>query len=155
MNKYISFLCADIKNACRQDSIPVPFNRETTFEEEMEAVEKWATGTDEPPSLSQKCGLSIEQFPPVETLTENEIEIIIHEFKEMMSTWNMEVDFPSDLPKTRAYPLLINLLNEAAWYLPGGTLHFDFCTGYAPDCELKEYCPCLKHWDNPLEQASE
>ena len=150
MNTYLSFLRADIKNAFRQDSTTVHTKCKTTFEEEMEAVEKWATGIDEPPSLSHQCGLSIEQFPPVETLADDEIDIIIHDFQEMLSTWNMEVDFPSDLPKKRAYPLLINLLNEAAWYLPGGTLHFDFCTGYAPDCELKEYCPCLKHWDDPV-----
>ncbi len=151
MNKYITFLRTDIKNAYRQNPTSVHVDRETSFEEEMEAVEKWATGTNEPLSLSHQCGLSIEQFPPVETLTEDEIEIIILDFEEMLRTWNMEVDFPSDLPKARAYPLLINILNEAAWYLPGGTLHFDFCTGFAPDCKLKEYCPCLKHWDEPFE----
>ena len=26
-------------------------------------------------------------------------------------------------------------------------MHFDFCSGYAPDCELKEHCPCLEIWN--------
>jgi hypothetical protein len=26
-------------------------------------------------------------------------------------------------------------------------MSFDFCTGYAPDCVFKEYCPCREFWD--------
>jgi hypothetical protein len=28
-----------------------------------------------------------------------------------------------------------------------GDMTFDFCTGYAPDCIFKEYCPCLEIWN--------
>jgi len=152
MNPYIPHLITDIKNAHRPDSFCNRADRSATFEEEMEAVENYATGTNIPPSLSHQCGLSIEQFPPAEKLTEDEMQTIIDAFQEMLSTRNMVADLPSGLPISRAYPLVIDLLKEDGWYLPGGTLHFDFCTGYAPDCELKEYCPCLKYWN---EQDSE
>ncbi len=32
-----------------------------------------------------------------------------------------------------------------------GSMSFDFCSGYAPDCEFKEYCPCLEIWNEPLD----
>ena len=146
MNSYIPFLLIDIKNSHHPSSerhIESPIS----FEEEMEEVEKWAAGVDIPPALGHQCNLSLEQFPPVEMLSEDEMKIIMIAFQEMLTTWNMEADFPLGLPVSRAYPLLINLLNEAAWYIPGGTFHFDFCTGYAPECELKEYCPCLEFWN--------
>jgi len=143
MRRYIHQLLEDIKNAHRPRDQK---KSEPTFEEEMEAVENWAQGRGQiPQSLSVQCGLSIEQFPPVERLSEEDIELIMDAFQEMVSTWNLAVDFPENLPLARAYPLLINILSREAWYLPGGTLHFDFCTGNAPDCELKEYCPCLEY----------
>jgi hypothetical protein len=113
----------------------------------MEIVEDYATGQNIPPSLSHQCGLLPEQFPPEAMLTEREMQIIIDAFQEMLSTRHIAADFPSGLPASRVYPLLVGLLKEEAWYFPGGMLHFDFCTGYAPDCELKEYCPCLKYWN--------
>ncbi len=146
MHPYIPHLLEDIKNAHRYDCSDSRQESKMTFEEEMEEVEKWATGIDIPPTLGHQCNLSFEQFPPVEMLTEDEMKIIIYALHEMLSTWNMEADIPSEVPTSRAYPLIISLLKEEAWYLPGGTLHFDFCDGYAPDCELKEYCPCLEYW---------
>jgi hypothetical protein len=147
MEKYVFQLMESIKKAHR----PVPAGnfppRVISFEEEMEAVEKWASGDDRPPSLGYKCGLTPEQFPPPDKLTEDQMVSISYAFQEMLETWNLRADFPSNLPVSRAYPLLITILEKEAWYLPGGALVFDFCTGYAPDCEMKEYCPCLKYWN--------
>ena len=152
MNPYVLYLLDDIKNAHRANSASNQESKPITFEEEMEAVENYATGTNIPPSLSHECGLSIDQFPPGSMLTEIEMQTIIDAFQEMLSTWNQSADFPPELPVSRAYPLLIGLLNEEAWFLPGGTLHHDFCTGNAPDCELKEYCPCLKYWNENVKE---
>lgn len=148
MRSYITYLLKDIKKAHRPSTSPDFPEIAVSFEEEMEEVEKWVTGTNIPSSLGLQCGLSFEQFPPHDQLAQEEVEAIMVAFHEMLSTWNMQVDFPDCLPHSRAYPLLINILKEEGWYLPGGTLHFDFCTGYAPECELKEYCPCLKYWNS-------
>ncbi len=118
------------------------------FDEEMEAVEKWVSGDDPPPSLGYKCGLTPEMFPPPEKLTEEQMNLIGEAFHNMLITWNLQASFPSNLPNSRAYPLLVSLLEKEAWDLPGGTLVFDFCTGYAPDCVMKEYCACLKFWND-------
>ena|SRR5687767_4534677 len=146
MIRYVTILLEEIKNACKTDSGNSDPEPTMTFEEQMEAVEDYAQGRNSPPSLSQRCGLTPEQFPPVESFTEKELKLIIDAFQDMLCTWNIMADFPSKLPRERAYPLLISILNEEAWYLPGGMLHLDFCTGYAPDCELQEYCPCKEYW---------
>jgi len=146
MKTYITQLLADIQSAHRPDSVDNHVEAPVTFEEEMEVVDNYTSGTNIPPSLSLQCGLSKEQFPPTDKLTDTEVHTIIDAFQEMLSTWHINADFPSGVPDDRAYPLLIGLLDEEAWYFPGGMLHFDFCTGYAPECELKEYCPCLEYW---------
>ncbi|HZV70289.1 MAG TPA: hypothetical protein VFG10_12125 [Saprospiraceae bacterium] len=147
MHPYIPHLLIDILNAHRKDVDIHPLEEPLSFEEEMETVENYATGRNMPPSLSYQCGLTCEQFPPESMLTEDEMQTIINAFQEMLATRHITADFPSGLPASRAYPLLIGLLKEEAWFFPGGMLHFDFCTGYAPDCELREYCPCLKIWN--------
>ena len=147
MEKYVLQLIQSINNAHRlapTAQVPHVFS----FEEEMEAVEKWVSGDDSPPSLSYKCGLNPDQFPPPEKLTEDQMITIMDAFQEMLGSWNLLMDFPTTLPVSRAYPLMITLLDKEAWYLPGGTLVFDFCDGYAPGCVMKEYCPCLKYWND-------
>ncbi len=68
-----------------------------SFEEQMEEVENWTSGTNIPPSLSQQCGLSTEQFPPAEMLADEEINEVMSAFQEMLSTLNLQADFPSRL----------------------------------------------------------
>jgi hypothetical protein len=146
MNRYSSQLISDIKNAWRPKSLNVGYEHAVTIEEELEIVDNYTSGTNIPACLSRKCGLTIEQFPPIEALSEEEIKLIIEEFKAMLFSWHISADLPENVPLERAYTLLINILNEEAWFFPTGMLHYDFCTGYAPDCELKEYCPCKENW---------
>ena len=148
MEKYVLQLIQSIQDAHRVATFSEQLPKVISFEDEMEAVEKWVSGDDAPPTLGYKCGLSPFQFPPVEKLTENQMIIIMGAFQQMLASWNLRMDFPENLPTSKAYPLMTTLLEKEAWYLPGGTLVFDFCTGYAPDCVMKEYCPCLKYWNN-------
>lgn len=146
MKTYVKQLILDIKNAHRPQLSDAE-KAKITFEEEMEAVENYAEGNNIPPSLSSESGLTIEQFPPEEQLEDEEILQLIEAFDQMLQSRNISMDMPKNVPLRKAYPIILNLLNEEAWYFPTGTLHYDFCTGYAPGCELGEYCPCLKHWN--------
>ena len=148
MEKYVLQLIQSIRDAHRMVSLTEQSPKVISFEDEMEAVEKWVSGDDAPPTLGYKCGLTLEQFPPVEKLTETQIITIMEAFQEMLSSWNLQMSFPETLPASKAYPLMMTILEKEAWYLPGGILVFDFCTGYAPDCVMKEYCPCLKYWND-------
>jgi len=150
MKTYISQLISDILNA-QMAPLTTAEKEKISFEEEMEAIENYAEGRNIPPILGIQCGLTPDQFPPGDQLEEDEIRQIIDAFSQMLQTRNMSVDMPKRVPVRIAYPIIINLLNEEAWYFPTGTYHFDFCTGYAPDCELGEYCSCKEIWDEKLE----
>lgn len=147
MESYISYLVSDIQNAHRPVVTGIKKEKQLSFEDEMEIVEKWATqAADEPPTLGRQSGLSVEQFPPAEKLTGEEFLQVTSAFHEMLASWHVHADIPEAVPVAFAYNLLINLLNKTVWFFPGGMYHFDFCTGFAPDCELKEFCPCLEIW---------
>ena len=148
MEKYVLQLIQSIRDAHRVASVVESPLQVISFEEEMVAVEKWVSGHDSPPTLGYKCGLTPDQFPPPEKLTEDQMIAIMEVFQEMLASWNLQMSFPEILPATRAYPLMITILEKEAWYLPGGTLVFDFCTGYATECVMKEYCPCLEYWND-------
>ncbi|HEU5364693.1 MAG TPA: hypothetical protein VFU62_04155 [Hanamia sp.] len=65
----------------------------------------------------------------------------------MMYTWNLNVDFPENLPAAFAYKVTVDTLNMKTDIVNSGFVTFDFCSGYAPDCIFKEYCPCLEIWN--------
>jgi len=149
MKNYVSQLISDILNA-QMAPITTAEKEKISFEEEMEAIENYAEGRNIPPILSIQCGLTTEQFPPEEQLEDEEIQQIIDAFDKMLQSRNIIMDMPERVPPRRAYPIIVNLLHKEAWYFPTGTLHFDFCTGYAPGCELGEYCSCLEIWNEKI-----
>jgi hypothetical protein len=65
----------------------------------------------------------------------------------MMFTWNFDIDLPELLPLPIAYKMTVDTLNQKTSIANIGSMGFDFCTGYAPDCVFKEYCPCLTIWN--------
>ncbi|MBS1749266.1 MAG: hypothetical protein JST63_05140 [Bacteroidetes bacterium] len=144
MHPYIPHLVNDIEAAHRKD-LPLVAKEEPemTMEEHFKAIDQWVSGIDEHP-FSHYCGLTTESFPPAQQLTDEEMNIIIAAFTKMMDSWNLSVDLPRHLPISFAYELMVGLLNRETVIADSGCYCFDFCTGYAPDCELKDYCPCLK-----------
>jgi len=142
---YIPHLLKDIAAAHR-------INEETkeelqkTFEEEMEEVERYVS--EEPAhTLGYYCGMKAEDFPPPEQLSEKDMRTVCKAFNEMLWTWNFTIDLPKNLPASFAYTLMVASLDKKTFIAISGFVSFDFCTGYAPDCELKEYCPCLEYWN--------
>lgn len=145
MHPYIPHLLADISAAHRTD---IPEEKILqNLEEEFEEIEKWVSKEDELKTFGYYCGLESENFPPPEQLTEKDMKLVFRAFKKMMDTWNHGIDLPKKIPTAFAYQLMVGVLNKKTMIVNSGFSSFDFCTGYAPDCELKEYCPCLKDWD--------
>ncbi len=102
----------------------------------------------EPPhTFGYFCGLDAINFPPPEQLNDNEIKIVLKAFQKMMFTWNLDIDLPKLLPLPIAYKMTVETLNTNTAIVTNGEMIFDFCSGYAPDCVFKEYCPCLKFWN--------
>lgn len=86
-------------------------------------------------------------FPPPEQLEEDDLKKVCKAFEQMMQTWNLSIALPDNLPLPFAYALTIDTLNRKTNIPKIGMITFDFCTGYAPDCDLKSYCPCLEFWN--------
>ncbi|WP_200976500.1 hypothetical protein [Echinicola sp. 20G] len=85
-------------------------------------------------------------FPPGQQFTEVEIRQVFRAFEKMLGLWNVVLDLPDALPVDRRYDLMVALLDQEFAPMNSGMFVFDFCSGYAPGCELGEYCNCLKSW---------
>ena len=147
MHPYIPHLLTDISAAhCKE--IPLKDKAPQSFEEEMEEIEKWLEGEEPDHTFGYYCGLDAINFPPAEQLKDSEIKIILKAFNTMMFTWNLDIDLPEQLPLQIAYTMTVDTLNTKTAIVSSGIMSFDFCSGYAPDCIFKAYCPCLKIWNN-------
>lgn len=148
MHPYIPHLLNDILLAQRPEIPEVPLQKEISFEEEMEDIEKWIMHEEPEHTFGYYCGLEAINFPPASQLTKKDMHRVVKAFLHMMFTWNSGIDFPENFPVALQYSLVVNTLNEKTTIVNTGFMHFDYCTGYAPDCVFKEYCPCLKFYND-------
>ena len=145
MYPYIPHLLTDIAAAHRAE---IPEEKPPqTMEEHFEEIDRWVSGEEPEHTFGYYCGLSSENFPPAEQLTDEEMILLRRAFEEMMFTWNQGIDLPEKLPAAFAYKMVVDLLNMKTTIVNSGNMSFDFCTGYAPGCVFKEYCPCLRIWN--------
>ena len=145
MHPYIPHLLADIEAAQRTEIPEEKFHQ--SMEEHFEEIDKWLSGETPDRTFGYYCGLDPANFPPVEQLTDEEMIIVRKAFEKMMHTWNYSIHLPENLPVPFAYELIVNSLNHESTLMDSGVMHFG-CSGYAPDCELKEYCPCWEFWND-------
>ncbi|QAA82745.1 hypothetical protein EI546_13895 [Aequorivita sp. H23M31] len=158
MHPYIPHLLSDIA-AAHQDESSEDFyvddiSEDQAFEKHIEEVERYIKGGEPPHTFGYYCGLQTINFPPPEQLESDDLQKVCDAFKQMMETWNLSIDFPDNLPLPMAYSLTVDTLNAKTDIPKLGMRVFDFCSGYAPDCELESYCPCLKFWNEDEEDLS-
>ncbi len=146
MHPYIPHLLADIAAAHRTD-IPHEEEAEQTIEAHFEEIEKWVSGEDAEHTFGYYCGLNSEDFPPAGQLSDIEMKMIRKAFEEMMHSWNHGIDLPKKLPAAFAYKMIVESLEMKTNIVNTGYMSFDFCSGYAPGCVFKQYCPCLDLWN--------
>ncbi len=91
--------------------------------------------------------LKKEDFPPAEQFSEKELEKICKAYQDMLWSWNISLDVPGTLPAAFLYNLKIVTLDRKIHILNSGISEINYCTGYAKECKLKEYCPCLEIWN--------
>lgn len=148
MHLYLPHLLADIASAHRTDNAQ-DMQECQTLEKELEEVERWVTGELEEHTFSYYCGLEPQNFPPPGQFTQKELRVIWDAFSDMLSSWNASLDLPKKMPLHIKYGFMTGTLNKPFMVVEHGNIGFDYCTGYAPGCELKEYCPCLEIWNKP------
>jgi len=151
MHPYLPHLLNDI-TAAHCVEIAGEQKAPLSFEEEMEEIEKWCEREDPENTFGYYCGLEAINFPPPEQLTDEEMKQVMEAFGQMMFSWNHGIDLPETLPIPFAYKMTVETLNTKTTIVNSGMMSFDFCTGYAPDCVFKEYCPCLEIWNDGIDE---
>lgn len=144
MHPYLPHLLSDI-SAAHQIKGSLPESGPDNLEDHFREIDRYISGDSEQ-TLRYYCGLDPAEFPPAEAFSEKEIIQLCHAFEEMLDSWNASVDWPEKIPWDKRYAMTVALLDREFIPMDFGMIVFDFCTGYAPECELGEYCNCLEYW---------
>lgn len=148
---YVPHLLEDIKAAHRpEESEPA----ESSIEDYLEEVDRYIYGERHPGlcTFGDHCGLEPADFPPPEQLIDRDIEMICDAFEDLLFSWNARLSLPENIPLCLRYKLTVGVLSEEFIPMSIGYITFDYCSGYAPDCPLGEYCPCLEIWNDDEEE---
>lgn len=98
-------------------------------------------------TFSELTGISPGQLPPPDQLSTAQQIQLGQAIIELWRIFNILAEFPDTVPDEAYYSILRKCWTAEEVQVLGLThLHYDFCTGYAPDCILGEYCPCKKYW---------
>ena len=94
-------------------------------------------------------GVSFEELPPANKLTETQMQELIDAIEDTWSVFGIGACFPDEIPLQLKYELVKDTFLDDIHYMPGWQMTHDFCTGYCPDCKLKDYCEnCIHDWAN-------
>jgi hypothetical protein len=162
MQSYINHLLADITEACREQQ--PEFYSGASSENDLEAIERYFEEVErwlehEPEhDFSYYCGLQIEQFPPAEQLTNEQMEAVSLAFEKLLFTWNIGVEMPEKLPASRKYTLLVSVLEKKVAIVENGFETIEFCSYDPPSCPFDEWCTCKElglkdQYDDDLEDV--
>ncbi|CAN5144952.1 hypothetical protein BH20BAC1_BH20BAC1_03400 [soil metagenome] len=154
MHPYIPHLLADIA-AAHRDENAIPQENHQSIETHLEEVDRWINGEMPEHTFGYYCGLRSIDFPPPEQLTIKEMKLVCRAFEHLLFTWNSGIDLPKKLPVRLRYQFTVDTLNQEIAIVNSGFMTFDYCSGNAPDCIFKEYCPCLEIWNNPEDDDME
>lgn len=148
MQAYINYLLEDILNAERQEVQPTATTatENEKLEKHFAEIEQWIE-REPVHTFGYYCGLNKEQFPPVEQLSENQLQQLNKAFRHLLFTWNLDVAIPENLPASRYYSLLVSVLDLQTDIVSSGFMTFEFCSYDTDSCPFGAYCNCKK-FDN-------
>lgn len=149
MHLYIAHLLEDIFKAHKREGFHSKQKHPESFEEEMQDIEDHILGKDKGllQPFTYYCDLKTESFPPVEQLSESEMEQVALAFIKMAQSWNLLISVPDRYPAQKKYELIVNFLEKRVSIPADGAFWgFDNCTGNPEGCFFAEYCSCLKYW---------
>ena len=156
MQRYIEQLIGDFKEAKKR----VPPNPELeTIESQKEFNEKmFAIETAPDIPAKELFGIAYEEIPPPEKLTDEQIQQLMEAMTDMLTAFNFYIELPEKVPLKLQYKLIRDIFAEEIHYMPGFTHHYDFCSGWCPDCEILEYCDSWKEtwtWEEIQKERKE
>lgn len=136
IQRYIEHLIADLFEA--KNHVPP----EPVFSDDYEEFEEQMFAIENAPDVPAKklFGISYEELPPSEKLSEEQMQQLIDAILDTFAAFNCSADFPDNVPLKMQYELIRDKFAEPIHYMPGYSMHFDFCSGWCPDCKIADYC---------------
>lgn len=136
MQRYIEQLIEDLREAKKHVPPIAQFSDDyDKFEEQMLAIE---TAPDV--SVKKLFGLSYEELPPPERISTAHIQQLIDAIIDTWTAFNITIILPEDIPLKLKYELFRDQFSDPIHYMPGWSMHFDFCDGWCPECKIADYC---------------
>ncbi|OQX98148.1 MAG: hypothetical protein B6I20_11450 [Bacteroidetes bacterium 4572_117] len=141
MQRYINQITSDIK-AAQTNVLPDPeLGTEKTYEEFEQKMLTIENAPDMP--AKHLYGVSYEELPPPEKLTKQQMQQLIDAIIEMWVKFNISTEFPKNLPLKLRYELIRDCFEDDVHYMPGWSMHQDFCDGWCPGCKIADYCSSI------------
>lgn len=72
-------------------------------------------------------GISVDQFPSLEQLEDDEVQMIVDKTLDTWVAYNYYADLPEGIPIRLAYKLILSVWNDEVSCCPEGNLHLIFC----------------------------
>lgn len=128
--------------------IPLPFGGFS-----IEYVIEWENA--EPKPMQEWFGIEKSNFPPVEKLTKEELELMVDEILKLWHAYNFDAVLPEDLPVDIAYKVLVDYFDKPVAWISEGTVGIEFCDYDPENCPFpEEYCMC-KDFENYMDNDME
>jgi hypothetical protein len=95
-------------------------------------------------------GFVPEQFPPVHTLADEELDVLVESLCRFWAAYNFTPVFPERTPGRILYPLLLERMYEPTFVMTKGNRGIEFCSYELSECPFGEkWCDC-KVWDSEV-----
>jgi hypothetical protein len=141
MDKYINQLIEDLLAAQRVEKVPHN-NQINDIEAHFADVERYVSG-DYDQKIGDVIGFYEEQFPPIERLNQAQMQAVAGAFEQLLNSYGVELDLPSELPIEKRYQLIISTINREVYIGDSGCVTLEFCHYDPTECPLgEEYCRC-------------
>jgi hypothetical protein len=146
MQNYLTHLISDMHQA----ALRVPKSRIPKGEFDSDYMMELEESAEKP--MFEWFGLSKDEFPPSDKLTEEQLELMASEFEQLWAAYSFEPDFPEGLPAKRRYELMRDYLDHTCQHWPGGWVHhFEFCDYEPENCPFgAEFCRCKDFNDDEI-----
>jgi hypothetical protein len=142
MQSYVDYLLEDIQNAeGNVEESPNPLSCNDDPLDHFMEIERMVI-EDPLNTFGEICGLTIEQFPPFEKLSIQQVKKIVKAFYKLLHSWNLDVIIPKKFPQAERYNLLIPLLDRKTHILKKGIGYIEFCEYEPKYCPFGSWCDC-------------
>lgn len=152
MRKYLNLLIEDMHKAV--ENLPVkPYLEISKDEECLRGVMEYES--TEPKPMQEWFGIDKLNFPAVEKLTKEELELMVDEILKLWHAYNFDAILPENLPANIAYKILVDNFDKPVIWVSEGTISIEFCNYETENCPFpEEYCMC-KDLENDIDNDLE